>query len=793
MSLYSNDDPISLELPVFSSNREAVIENNLVIPIPDGFHFTQDPAIIGPERALVVVPDSYPLTAPASDAPFALSVQSSPPDNSNDFKLRFMPNAADAMVNLLISPMLDPSIMTFRTGIRDGFGVFFQSFVDTGYHYNKVLAFIAADHKLYIAHLFWNNGSERCRERAFVDVFLTAATAWMEEFHLVGEPRGRKPLSAPQQNQPFFQTADPDNGLYPYYEQKRRENTLQLPGGRINFVFVHGSTEDYQLVSFRAKAAQEDTDPEFAKICRKIGQADVERYPLYETAEKWSRLFHVRASAFDPQRDREGELHQGLMRNAYMLHALRSFAWTLGAYCRRNLVTPEMVEQETLLALIDYAAAREWLNYNSAFFCPTLCGCSDLHTMYVSEAVISEAEKQFLPSQEELEREKKIRESFPTYTPTHSEVRSLDKLRNELSYIEPAIRSLYEKLSAERNFDNELSGNAADILYAWCALAIAAKESFYIEQGEGNYTFTHTSDKQFLNASPKSRKNTAKSASKKSAAPAEGGRIAQAKAAASVMAEQVGETMPKLPPISPAEDEEFVYHELPRNLRSIGECAFQECSELEYFDLPPNLKAIGAHAFDGVATGGAANCTAWEIHVPDNMDLGMIPAAFKSIGSTPPPKVVFLVEPGSKAAKWFCSQSELHYRIVSEETYPSTRHSAPPIMKRSEPIYPEDHDNISALASNPNLNSYGAEMLSINQTAASADNYQQLKALCKKAGELTEAIVKQEQIIRENRGFFGGKRKRRAEAKEALAGLQKEQAEVSQKIKNLESAQSQYE
>ena len=30
----------------FSSNREAVIENNLVIPIPDGFNFTQDPAII---------------------------------------------------------------------------------------------------------------------------------------------------------------------------------------------------------------------------------------------------------------------------------------------------------------------------------------------------------------------------------------------------------------------------------------------------------------------------------------------------------------------------------------------------------------------------------------------------------------------------------------------------------------------------------------------------------------------------------------------------------------------------
>lgn len=694
MSLYSNDDPISLELPVFSSNREAVIENNLVIPIPDGFHFTQDPAIIGPERALIVVPDSYPLTAPASDAPFALSVQSSPPDNSNDFKLRFMPNAADAMVNLLISPMLDPSIMTFRTGIRDGFGVFFQSFVDTGYHYNKVLAFIAADHKLYIAHLFWNNGSERCRERAFVDVFLTAATAWMEEFHLVGEPRGRKPLSAPQQNQPFFQTADPDNGLYPYYEQKRRENALQLPGGRINFVFVHGSTEDYQLVSFRAKAAQEDTDPEFAKICRKIGQADVERYPLYETAEKWSRLFHVRASAFDPQRDREGELHQGLMRNAYMLHALRSFAWTLGAYCRRNLVTPEMVEQETLLALIDYAATREWLNYNSAFFCPTLCGCSDLHTMYVSEAVISEAEKQFLPSQEELEREKKIRESFPTYTPTHSEVRSLDKLRNELSYIEPAIRSLYEKLSAERNYDNELSGNAADILYAWCALAIAAKESFYIEQGEGNYTFTHTSDKQFLNASPKSRKNTAKSASKKSAAPAEGESIAQT-------------------------------------------------------------------------------------HVPPIAEAKPKPAAKKTSKKATTPKKA--KSPAKPVEPLYPEDDDFDYALASS-----------PLPK--QPLYPEDYDSemnevndIQPQNELPGSENYGADMLAVNQETEAEYSVDELKELREKNDELKAAIAEQERIIQKNWGLFGNSRRRRIEAKDKLAKLQKEQAEIAEEIETQEA------
>lgn len=711
MSLYSNDDPISLELPVFSSNREAVIENNLVIPIPDGFHFTQDPAIIGPERALIVVPDSYPLTAPASDAPFALSVQSSPPDNSNDFKLRFMPNAADAMVNLLISPMLDPSIMTFRTGIRDGFGVFFQSFVDTGYHYNKVLAFIAADHKLYIAHLFWNNGSERCRERAFVDVFLTAATAWMEEFHLVGEPRGRKPLSAPQQNQPFFQTADPDNGLYPYYEQKRRENALQLPGGRINFVFVHGSTEDYQLVSFRARAAQEDTDLEFAKICREIGQADVERYPLYETAEKWSRLFHVRASAFDPQRDREGELRQGLMRNAYMLHALRSFAWTLGAYCRRNLVTPEMVEQETLLVLIDYAATREWLNYNSAFFCPTLCGCSDLHTMYVSEAVISEAEKQFLPSQEELEREKKIRESFPTYTPTHSEVRSLDKLRNELSYIEPAIRSLYEKLSAERNYDNELSGNAADILYAWCALAIAAKESFYIEQGEENYTFTHTSDKQFLNASPKSRKNTAKSASKKSAAPAEGESIAQT-------------------------------------------------------------------------------------HVPPIAEAKPKPAAKKTSKKAATPKKA--KSPAKPVEPLYPEDDDFDYALASS-----------PLPK--QPLYPEDYDSemnevndIQPQNELPGSENYGADMLAVNQETEAEYSVDELKELrekndklkaaiaeqkriIEKNDELKAAIAEQERIIQKNWGLFGNSRRRRIEAKDKLAKLQKEQAEIAEEIETQEA------
>ena len=42
---------------------------------------------------------------------------------------------------------------------------------------------------------------------------------------------------------------------------------------------------------------------------------------------------------------------------------------------------------------------------------------------------------------------------------------------------------MWDNLEEERDYDEPLTGNDADIVYAWCALALAAKNPFFTEDG----------------------------------------------------------------------------------------------------------------------------------------------------------------------------------------------------------------------------------------------------------------------------------------------------------------------
>ena len=135
--------------------------------------------------------------------------------------------------------------------------------------------------------------------------------------------------------------------------------------------------------------------------------------------------------------------------------------------------------------------------------------------------------------------------------------------------------------------------------------------------------------------------------------------------------------------------------------------------------------------------------------------------------------------------------------------------------KPVEPLYPEDDDFDYALASSPQpkqslcpedfdsemneVNSiqpqtelpgsenYGADMLAVNQETEAEYGVDELKELRGKNDELKAAIAEQERIIRRNWGLFGNSRKRRTEAKDKLAKLQKEQAEISEEIETQEA------
>lgn len=83
-----------------------------------------------------------------------------------------------------------------------------------------------------------------------------------------------------------------------------------------------------------------------------------------------------------------------------------------------------------------------------------------------------------------------MKKVVPTYEELLPELNSLEDLRNDLEYILPAVKKLWNKLKDERNYDEALIGDEADIVYAWCSLAHAARGPIYYEDGPMTCFFT---------------------------------------------------------------------------------------------------------------------------------------------------------------------------------------------------------------------------------------------------------------------------------------------------------------
>jgi len=206
--------------------------------------------------------------------------------------------------------------------------------------------------------------------------------------------------------------------------------------------------------------------------------------------------------------DRECEIDEGYIQKDYMLIAPRSFAWTLASYCSKNNTEPAQMSFDDFKRIADYCEKHDWLNFNDFSYCKGLCDCGDLHIYYIPDSV-SDSDRKFIePSQEDYDRVEKMRSIFPNYNEILSEVKSLDKLREDLTYVYPAMAAIYDKLSAERNIKEELTGSCADILYAWCAIAKAAKEPFYIEDGPMKCWFTQISGSEYTAPVPTAKTKT---------------------------------------------------------------------------------------------------------------------------------------------------------------------------------------------------------------------------------------------------------------------------------------------
>lgn len=277
-----------------------------------------------------------------------------------------------------------------------------------------------------------------------------------------------------------FTSVSPDESLYPHYGGmlKVKNSILGLMGANIN-----ESGTEYSFIPIRDADEFHETYDEMKPVYDRIIAKDTGRYDLHKQAKKMQKLFGVNKSAFDRSHDRECELEEGYMHRAYMMSGLRSFAWTLTDYCKRYDMTPEEIDYGLAHKIVNFVADEEWLNYKKDDNCKGLCSGSDLHVYFVPDGVSQADRRKFLPEQEDYDRVKRMQSVLPQYREILAEVHSLDALREDLVYIYPAVQTLWDHLAEERDYDEPLLGNDADIVYAWCALALAAEEPFFSEDG----------------------------------------------------------------------------------------------------------------------------------------------------------------------------------------------------------------------------------------------------------------------------------------------------------------------
>ena len=273
--------------------------------------------------------------------------------------------------------------------------------------------------------------------------------------------------------------ATPDESLYPHYNSKQATQNLGFPGVK---VVVNQSGTEYQFYQL-LEDLDDDASEEMKAAVSKISDKGAASYKLAEKASEMRKVFHVTPEAFDFRHDKECELAENLMQKAYMMSALRSFAWTLSKYCDDNKTDPKKLTLEQIQNIVDFVADRGWLNYDGESYCKGLCGTSDLHVYYLPDKTPASVKKVFEPSEEELEQTRKMQEQFPSFNPIFSQTGSLDALRKDLEYIYPAIEKIYEDVKESRDYNEPLTGNDGDVLYSWCALAYAARGPFFSEDG----------------------------------------------------------------------------------------------------------------------------------------------------------------------------------------------------------------------------------------------------------------------------------------------------------------------
>ena len=481
--------------PNFENAKYIDVDGAFKIPVPAGF---EGKASEDGNWQMVITPKGFDISGNITDAKLALAIQS----GVYDFKGKgYTPTE---MITGVINNLHGQSpVQWFGAGVytdrSSAKGLIVNGYVTTNAcdaNLNPVL--ICTGEKVYFGYLTMHYSGAISDDADTKWDNRVITSAWLSQILFKGEKAGSRKAKSEEKE---FKIVFPDKSLYPHYDHMMNAGP-SLPGVTV-IVNQNGTEYVFHELSKAFDYDDEDFSKETKDLFKRILAQDKTGSDLYIKAGEMAKTFRVDASAFDMQHDREAELVNGYMKRAYMMSALRSFAWTVSDYCSKKKKQPGALSAKELKDIIDFIAKRKWLNYDEKTYCKGLCSGGDLHVYFVPDSVSDADRAELLPSQEDLDRVNKMKAISPAYNEILSEVHSLDALRDDLGYIYPAVRTLCDELAKKRDTSKQLEGNEADIVYAWCALALAAREPFLSEDGPMNYHLSQPSDEDYASMTAK--------------------------------------------------------------------------------------------------------------------------------------------------------------------------------------------------------------------------------------------------------------------------------------------------
>ena len=238
--------------------------------------------------------------------------------------------------------------------------------------------------------------------------------------------------------------------------------TRKIPGKKMFAFYTQNIIEDNKI-SGAQLACKSFSKAKLPKdIIEAVASVKKKPYTMNENAE---RLAKAIAKGDSLHGSLEEMTRKAYIRNVEDLHALRSFAWTAGDYQKRIGTEYENLSEKELEAIARAVKNFDYVNYRGGSYFPGLCSQPDMNVLYIPEGL-------------DKDTKKRIAEIGKTA--------SLNRIRKDLNRLKPVVENVAMSLFAG-NVSEDAKAIFTKVLSAWCALAIASKEPFFLTEGPKNY------------------------------------------------------------------------------------------------------------------------------------------------------------------------------------------------------------------------------------------------------------------------------------------------------------------